>query len=322
MNSLVTTGPVAESASRHDDIVPAHPALSRNDTLYTASLAARVFENPERFMEAWQMAMSGNDNDAAAILLNNLRLRPDYFGPVRRTPRRFAFSAMSFQREVARTSAALRDLVISTRRQVDSYILKAMARQGSGYDGSQHWLIGQAIASAIAELLGGLAAERDGAVETGKVTRAVETVVNIARDSAARPGMTNAPELGQLSIDMRKMALSAAHDEHFRNMTASLIEIERDRAARNARTGPSHDEPGDGADTSPEAGPEAGNDAGADMGDDAAGGDTVPGTWRAGGKSSGANKRSATRKSRTAVKTADHPETDITAEEEELAHVR
>lgn len=286
---------------------PVHPALSRNDTLYTETLAGRVFESPERFMETWKIAMSVDDNGVAAILLNNLRLRPDYFGPLRKCPRRFGVSAMGFQRELVKSADALRDLVIGTRRQVDSYILKKLARHQTDGDGSQNWAIGQAIATAIAELLSGLASEAGGNIDTGKVTRAVETVADIAVKGAARPSAPDAPALSQLAIDMRKTALSAAHDERFRNMAAPLADIERVREARNV-----------GADVSDVAGKEKSDTTSDDANDAGIAADDLPGPWRAGGRSPVKNRRPVASKPTT----AEHGNPASGIEEREQVNVR
>ncbi|KAB2720994.1 hypothetical protein [Brucella intermedia] len=143
----------------NDQHKPVHPALDRNDTLYTAKLAAAIFTDPDRFMEAWRIAMSCDDNHEAAVLLNNLRLRPDYFGQTRKAPRRIGLSTMRFQGDLAKASTMLRETVIATRRQVDRFALKATSRQQGAPSGQDANLIGQAIASTLAELLGNLIAE-------------------------------------------------------------------------------------------------------------------------------------------------------------------
>lgn len=252
-----------------NELKPVHPALSRNDTLYTEKLAAAVFEDPDRFMEAWRIAMSGDDNEEAAVLLNHLRLRPDYFGPTRKAPRRIGLSAMRFQSDLAKASATLRETVIATRRQIDRFTLKAMSRQQGSPSGQDANLIGQAIASALAELLGNLIAEISVLPAAEKVIAAVDQAAGIADDSASRSTAPDAAALSQMASDMRTTARDAAQDEHFKNITFRLNDLKREQAERTA----------DNGDTAvPEGDREAHENEAIEIDDDA------PISWKAGGK--------------------------------------
>lgn len=209
----------------------AHPALSQNDESYTAILAAKVFADPDRFMQAWRIAMSCDDNDDAALLLHNLRIRPDYFGPLRQNPRRFGFSAMLFQRDFARDAASLRETVISTRRQVDRFNLKELSRRRRNAP-NPAGSIQQAIASAIADLLDGIALDLGAASSSEKVLTAVDSAAAVADQSASRMDAPDAATLSRMSADLRMTARASANDDTFRQISSRLEGLELNKAKR------------------------------------------------------------------------------------------
>ncbi|MGO4450426.1 type IV secretory system conjugative DNA transfer family protein [Phyllobacterium sp. TAF24] len=122
---------VEQGPDSHQQVALQHPALfklsdvaetnerSMDDEAGTIiDLARSVYRNVDRFTQAYRYAVSARDSDAAAYLLQNLRLSPDYYGPLLGEDGSFNMRGKQARKRAIAAIAPLRAAVIEVRRDV------------------------------------------------------------------------------------------------------------------------------------------------------------------------------------------------------------
>jgi len=81
-------------------------------------LARSVYRNTDRFAQVYRHAVSAQDSDTAAYLLQNLRLTPEYYGPLIGEDRSFNIRGKQARKRAIAAIAPLRVAIIEARRGV------------------------------------------------------------------------------------------------------------------------------------------------------------------------------------------------------------